>query len=293
MDNPYTAFLPLEHRSGVDAEHSWWPWRGRRIHLARAPRPQAPVRLLVVHGIGAHSGALWPLASAVRDVDLTAVDLPMFGRTVCDVRETRYLDWLELLVDLVEAEDDGRPLIILGASLGGMLAAETAARSDRVDHVLATCLLDPSEWPTRKVITRFGAAGVLARPLAHLVGGPLNNVMVPISAVAGLSRISRSPGLAKLCAADRFGGGATVPLGFLASYLRHTPQLPAATPITLLHPEMDDWTPPGVSEGVLAKAEGPTEIVLLRECGHFPIEEPGISDLLAKIGEIVTELGPD
>lgn len=290
MDNPYTAFLPLEHRSGIEPEHSWWHWRGNRVHLARAPRPEAQVRLIVIHGIGGHSGALWPLASAIGGVDLAAVDLPMFGRTVCDVRETRYADWLELLRELIEVEDDGRPLILLGASVGGMLAAETAARSGRVDHVVATCLLDPSDRPTRKVITAFGAAGVLARPLSVLVRGPLNNVMLPIAAVAKLSRMSRSPGLAKLCAADELGGGATVSLGFLASYLRHTPQLPDDTPVTLLHPEKDAWTPIGISEGTLAKLRGRTEVVVLRECGHFPVEEPGISDMLGKIRGIVAEL---
>ncbi|NKX52715.1 alpha/beta hydrolase, partial [Arthrobacter deserti] len=35
------------------------------------------------------------------------------------------------LCDFVAAEDDGRPLVLLGASIGGMLAYEVAATTGR------------------------------------------------------------------------------------------------------------------------------------------------------------------
>lgn len=60
------------------------------------------------------------------------------------------------LCDFVETEDDGRPLILLGASIGGMIAYEVAERSGLVTEVAATCLLDPRDKQVRAVLTRFG-----------------------------------------------------------------------------------------------------------------------------------------
>jgi pimeloyl-ACP methyl ester carboxylesterase len=62
---------------------------------------------------------------------------------------------------------------------------------------------------------------------------------------------------------------------------RHTPpeQFDAA-PVVLAHPAADRWTPPENSIRFLRRIKGPTELVMLDGCGHFPIEEPGISQLI-------------
>ena len=97
--------------------------------------------MLLVHGAGGHSGALWPIAALVasRGIDISAVDLPLYGRTrSLDPAAVRYDTWVDLLIDLVEAERDHRPLVLLGASIGGLLAYEVAARSPHVAAVAAT-----------------------------------------------------------------------------------------------------------------------------------------------------------
>lgn len=258
------------------------------MHIARASRADAPAHVLVVHGAGGHSGALWPIAAllASRGLDVSAVDLPLYGRTTSpDPAVVRYDDWVELLRDLVEAERDDRPLILLGASIGGLLAYEVAAGSAHVVAVAATCLLDPRDWRARAHMTRFGLVGILGRPLSVLARGRVARAMIPMSAVADLSKMSRDRGLSRLCATDPRGGAAKVSLGFLASYLRypHTPPERNATPITLNHPSRDAWTPVELSARVLSRAAGPAKLVMLRECGHFPIEEPGLSDLVAAV----------
>ncbi len=93
----------------------------------------------MVHGSGGHSGALWPLAALLADrgLDVAAVDLPLYGRTSTrNPERVRYADWVQLLVDLVEAEHDDRPLMLFGRSMGGMLAYEVGARSSRVAALL-------------------------------------------------------------------------------------------------------------------------------------------------------------
>lgn len=58
------------------------------------------------------------------------------------------------------------------------------------------------------------------------------------------------------------------------------------TPVTLLHPGRDAWTPVELSVRVLSRMGGPAELVMLRECGHFPIEEPGLSDLVTTVVDL-------
>ena len=214
LANPYVPFLPPHHQHAASLvpEPTWWRWHGHRVHIARASDPGAPARVLLVHGAGGHSGALWPITAlmASRGIDVSAVDLPLYGRTTSpDPAAVRYDTWVDLLIDLVKAEHDHRPLVLLGASIGGLLAYEVAARSPHVAAVAATCLLDPRDWRARAHMTRAGALGVLGGPLSALARGGLARTMVPMSAVANLRRMSRNRALSHLCAVDPHGGAAT------------------------------------------------------------------------------------
>lgn len=283
----YARFLPAEvrERATVAPEATWWEWKGRRVHVARARNPASPVRGIVVHGGGGYSHALWPAASlaAARGYDIAAPDLPLYGHTVePDPGSVTYADWIDLLVDFVIAEDDGRPLILFGASIGGMLAYEVAARTGRVATVVATCLLDPSDPEARRAAARFSFLGGPAPTLLRASAKVMPRLRLPIALMADLQNMSRDPELSKLCAADPRGGGGRVPVGWLADFFgfRHArPEDFSDTPVVLVHPAEDAWTPPYLSLRFLARIAAPTRVEMLENCGHYPIEQPGIEHL--------------
>jgi alpha-beta hydrolase superfamily lysophospholipase len=295
----YASFLPEQRQAAARLRYMErrWAWRLHDVRIIEALAPASAARLLVVHGAGAHSEALWPFAALLHDrgIEVAAVDLPLYGRTrTDDPAGVRYDHWVELLVDLVAAERarDDRPLVLLGASIGGMLALEVAARASAVDAVVATCLLDPRDARARMRMTRFGPLALLAPLAMAAVRGRVARVRIPMRAVADLARMSRDPELSRACAADPRGGGAAVPLGFLTSYLgyRHRGPETATVPVTLVHPDRDAWTPMELSARVLRRLRAPSRLVPLRECGHFPIE-PGLTALLDEVDAALAQVG--
>lgn len=295
----YASFLPQRWRERVDRHpiSNWWQWRGHNIHFLRRPSPDAPVRVLVIHGAGAHSAALWPIASLLpRELaELTAVDLPLYGRTITSDRaDVRYADWIAMLGDLIAADTDPRPLILLGASIGGMLSYEVAATSDQVSAVVATCLLDPRDRRSRAVMTRFGPLGMMSGALAWLLPRRLAARCVPMSKIAALSKMSRNAALSRLCGQDPRGGAAPAPLGFLSSFMtyRHTQPEDMQVPVTLAHPAMDGWTPVEISTRWLSRIGAPASLVMLRQSGHFPVEDPGLDDLIDTLTAVIHRSQP-
>ncbi|AXB48237.1 alpha/beta hydrolase [Amycolatopsis albispora] len=294
----YARFLPPHHRTRVPSRPTWWDWRGRRVHIARATDPDAPVRVLVIHGAGGYSGALWPFAgiAAGAAAEVLAPDLPLYGDTVePHPGRVRYETWLDLLCDLVTAERraDDRPLVLLGASMGGMLAYEVAARTRQVDAVVATCLLDPSAPAARRAAARFSATGRFAPALLGALDRVASERLLPIRWLVDMNNMSNNPALSRLCATDPRGGGTRVPIGFLASFLAFRPTAPEtfdAAPVTLVHPAEDRWTPAELSLRFLDRIQAPTTRVLLGGCGHYPVEEPGITQLAQALTALRREL---
>ncbi|MCV7150418.1 alpha/beta hydrolase [Mycolicibacterium pyrenivorans] len=290
----YSAFVPAAYTADMTAPSStWWQWRGRRVHIARAAVPEAAVRVMVIHGGGGYSGALWPAAAvaAGEGVDVLAPDLPLYGDTEEPHPSTvRYDDWVELLCDLARAERaaDPRPLILFGASMGGMLAYEVAARTELVAAVVATCLLDMSDPAARAAATRFAWMGRPAPALLRAIDPVVGRLRLPIRWLADMTQMSTDPRLSRLCASDPRGGGVSVPLGFVAGWMNYSHTAPesfAAAPVTLVAP--DTWTPPELSIRFLQRISGPTKLVMLENCGHYPIEEPGLTQLRTTMRETV------
>ncbi|WP_182112367.1 MULTISPECIES: alpha/beta hydrolase [unclassified Actinotalea] len=290
---PYVRPVPPDARR--DAET--WRWRDWDVHLEHVGAPDAPVRMLLVHGAGGNAAAMWPFAAHLSTLGarVTVLDLPGYGLT----RGARpgaltFHDWRAVLTDVVAEIDDGRPLVLMGASMGGMLALDTAALGGRADLVVVTCLLDTRDPHVRAVLVRAPWLARLAGPALRLAVGPLGRLRLPLRWIAPMTTISNHPGLRAEVLRDREGGGGAMPLGWFRTFLESGPAVRPeeydGPPVLLLHPGSDRWTPTHVSAAYLARLRGGTRLVELDGCGHFPVEEPGFQALLDAVDQELRRL---
>jgi pimeloyl-ACP methyl ester carboxylesterase len=149
--------------------------RGRgdhRVHAARweGADPQG-TPLVAVHGLGGShlnwglvGGRLAALGTPWGPV--WAPDLAGFGKTPLGTRRATIGDNLDLLVGFVRTVSAGRPVILLGNSMGGLLALLVAARAPEL--VAGLVLIDPAA-PTR--LSRRTDPQVVARFATFLTPG--------------------------------------------------------------------------------------------------------------------------
>ena len=278
-DVDYAKFFPADLRRTPQWEQH--AWDGVATRLARRPVEGAPVTCIVLHGGGGNATLLSPVLAALElaGVDGVGPDLPGYGRSTVAPEHFTYDTWVAFASDLArsEAERAGRPVALAGFSIGGMLAYHVACEApDAVERIVATNLLDPRDPAVRRGVARWPALGRLSPPRAA------DRVRLPIRWLANMGAIANDPAFAAACAADPRGAGSTVPLRFLRTWMSYQPSVePEAfdKPVLLLHPGDDRWTPVHLSRPFFDRLGGEKRLVLLENCGHAPVEEPGLSTM--------------
>lgn len=110
--------------------------------------------LLVIHGLSEHSGRYQPMAEAARlaGFAVSAVDLHGHGESpgrrghIHDF-DTDHLGAVDALVRTVEKERPNTPLILVGHSLGGLIAARWAQRRVFARRLRGLVLVTPFVAP--------------------------------------------------------------------------------------------------------------------------------------------------
>lgn len=197
------------------------PWSGSRWVRAWTPRPQAAMRILCFPWAGGSAGAfrLWA-RGLPADVELCAVEYP--GRSTRD-REPALGDVHQLAEGVRE---DGarlldRPLVVLGYSLGALVAFEwlralPPGQRERPSHLFA-CARRAPHLPGRHPASHQLPHDELVRVLRErfdaipdaLLEEPelLARLMVPLRAdLAAVETYRYAPGPPLRCPVTAFGG---------------------------------------------------------------------------------------
>ena len=280
-DVDYSRWFPADLRRPPMWEQD--SWDGVRTRVARRPVPDAKTSCVVFHGGGGNASLLSPVLAALElaGIDSVAPDLPGYGRSTVPRKRFTYDTWVAYGVDLVrrEAERHGGPVAVAGFSIGGMLAYHVATSSDgAVDRIAATNLLDPRDPAVRRGVSRTPVMGRMTRAMIPA----LDRVKVPIRWLAHMRAVANDPDFAAAAASDPRGGGSMVPLGFLRTWMSYEPLVEpeqCTIPVLLVHPGADRWTPPELSLPFFDRLGGEKRYVLLENCGHAPVEEPGLSTM--------------
>ncbi len=299
------TFLPAELRFGpaLMPASSYWEWQGHQVHLDRFAQPDSPVTLILLHGVGTNGrqlslivgGPLWR-----RGIESVAIDLPPYGRT----RPARgvtvtYDDWVRLVCDFIAAERrrSGRPIVLFGLSAGGMLAYHVAAIDGQVAGIIGTTFLDQRVPMVRDAtalnlfMSRVGGAVA-----AGLAGTPLGRLSMPMRLASKMHALVNNQAALRILLRDRSSAGSWATLRFLHSYLSYQPAVEpedfAVCPILLTQPGADCWTPADLSAPVLSRIRRvPVRSVTLEGAGHYPLEQPGLSQLADAIDAFVRAPG--
>ncbi|ENU42355.1 alpha/beta hydrolase [Acinetobacter seifertii] len=290
-------FLPQEFHIAKDQlpKEEWWAWNGNNIHLDTYRNPNAKIKVILFHGVGTNGRQMSmilgkPLAD--REYETIAVDMPGYGVTqVGKGKVIRYNDWVQAGSDLVDVElaKDNRPIVLYGLSAGGMLTYHVAAKNKKVKAIVGMTFLDTSDKKVRDTVASNLFMSRVGTPLTHLTAKtPLASMRVPMSWASKMSTLVNNKEALKVFMKDKTSAGNSVSLTFLDTYIHYKPEIAPedfdVCPVLLTQPEKDRWTPLDLSTPFLSRIHKvPVKTVILQNAGHYPLEQPGLSEMVNAI----------
>jgi len=290
-------FLPEKYRLTPDTvpTEEWWEHDGHRIHLDTYRNPQAPVKVILFHGVGTNGRQMSMILGrplAERGYETIAIDMPTYGITeVAPGALVTYDDWVQIGSDLIDAElaKDDRPIVLYGLSAGGMETYHVAALNKKVKGIVGMTFLDTSSFRVRVETGSDPVSGAFGAPLMKLLTKlGLGPVRVPMRYVSKMRALVNGRDAKKACYADKTSAGNNVSIAFLNSWLSYRPVIAPENfdicPVLLTQPAADHWTPLHLSEPFLARiTQVPVTKTMLDDAGHYPLEQPGLDQMVDAI----------
>ncbi|MEN8347251.1 alpha/beta hydrolase [Acinetobacter nosocomialis] len=295
-------YLPQEFHIPKDQlpKEEWWSWNGHNIHLDTYRNPNAKIKVILFHGVGTNGRQMSmilgkPLAD--RGYETIAVDMPGYGVTqVKKGKPISYNDWVQTGSDLIDVElaKDNRPVVLYGLSAGGMLTYHVAAKNKKVKAIVGMTFLDTSNQKVKDTVASNLFMSRVGTPITHLTANtPLAAIRVPMSWASKMSTLVNNKDALKAFMKDKTSAGNSVSLNFLDSYIHYKPEVAPedfdVCPVLLTQPEKDRWTPLDLSTPFLSRIHKvPVKTVILENAGHYPLEQPGLSQMVDAIDSFYT-----
>jgi len=255
------------------------------------------ITVILFHGVGGNGRLLsfFAVPLVKQGFAVIAPDLPGYGYTEYNGAIT-YQSWIDVGNNIVKSEiAEGKKVFLMGLSAGGMLAYNIACLNENISGLILTCILDNREKEVVKYSAKNEFMGTFG--LAFLKKMPLfiKKIKVPMKMVTNMNAIVNSKDILKVLLKDKRGAGVNISLLFMLSMMEYKPLLEAEdfknVPVLMVHPKDDKWTPVFVSELFFDKIGSNKKKIILENAGHFPVEEPGVSQLINGIIEFIGKSG--
>ncbi|GKX63575.1 hypothetical protein SOASR032_21440 [Pragia fontium] len=286
-------FLPKELQLGEGdlPQEEWWEWRKHSIHLDCYRNPSAPAKVILFHGVGTNGRQMTTILGAPLaklGYETIAIDMPEYGVTkVAPGALVTYDDWVQAGCDLINAElaKDNRPIVLYGLSAGGMLAYHVAAKSKKVKGIVGMTFLDQNVQQVRDETSFNRLKSRLGIPITGIFGNTIfGRIRFPMSLASKMYALVNNTKALTTCLVDKTSAGKWVTVKFLSSYMYYKPVVEpeqfTVCPILLTQPAEDRWTPIHLSEIFLKRIRKvPVNKVMLKNAGHYPLEQPGLTQL--------------
>lgn len=286
-------FLPerLRFNDTFHPQEDWWQWHGHDVHLDRFDNASAPALVILLHGVGTNGRQMSLVAGgplARKGFAVVALDLPGYGMTrVGDQERVTYDSWVALVSDFIKEQrlENDRPIFLYGLSAGGMLAYHAAALNGQVDGIIGLTFLDQRDPTIRHATARNTFISATGRPLLWGADNPITGgIKIPLRLVSKMNALVNNDDALSIFLHDRSSAANWVSVRFLHSYLTYQPVIEpenfSLCPVLLAQPADDRWTPLALSEPFMEKLpKGIGRHVMLENAGHYPLEEPGLSQL--------------
>jgi len=288
------TLLPIKNRiDGIlKPEEKYIEVNGMEIHIDEYEK-KSETTIVVLHGVGGNGRLVSffavPLARAGYNV--ICPDLPGYGFSNYK-RSISYTDWIEVGSNIVETElSKGKNVFIIGLSAGGMLAYNVACKHQEISGLIFTNILDNREEEVRvysaknKFQAKYGIR--FLNRLPHFI----RNINIPISMVTNMNGLVNNKEMLRVLLKDKVGAGSNVHVNFLLSMINSTPIIEPdefkKVPVLMVHPGNDLWTPVRISEIFFNRIAANKCKVILENAGHFPVEEPGLTQMEKSISDFI------
>lgn len=297
----FQSFFPSEfqlNETNLPLEE-YWDWTNYSVHLDRyLPKGNTRnIKILLIHGGGGNGRLLSPIGAAMsaRGYECVAPDLPGFGLTEIN-KPNSYETWVDLVVALIdrEFEKDKKPVLLCGISLGGMLSYHATCKSDKVAGLMVSSLADTTKKEVQIQLSRNNFLGKTSYKVLKNLSKITDNIKVPIKMTTKMWAMANNQEFVKLLKKDKVGSGSWVYLKFFRTLFEAKstiePEDFVKCPLLFFQPEKDFIIPWSISEPYYRRLKCEKEVVFLENCGHIPLEEPGIDQLREKAIEFIDKI---
>ncbi|MEM1121826.1 MAG: alpha/beta hydrolase, partial [Bacteroidota bacterium] len=139
----YLPFLPQKYQAQFETPNeAYWNWKTAKIHLDYKIKKTSKITVILIHGAGGNGRILSMFTSFLiaNDINYYAPDNLGYGLTQLSNKRFVYDDWVDMLSDFTEyvIQKEDTPVVLIGMSVGGMLAYQVASRVKAVRGVIVT-----------------------------------------------------------------------------------------------------------------------------------------------------------